>query len=37
MGKNKAFIEINGERIINRTVALFREIFDDIIIVTNTR
>ncbi len=36
MGKNKAFIEINGTRIIDRTVSLFREIFDDVLLVTNT-
>jgi len=36
MGKNKAFIEINGQRIIDRTVSLFREIFDDVLLVTNT-
>ncbi|MBP1709717.1 MAG: molybdopterin-guanine dinucleotide biosynthesis protein [Deltaproteobacteria bacterium] len=36
MGKNKAFIEINGQRIIDRTVFLFREIFDDVLLVTNT-
>jgi len=35
MGKNKAFIEINGKRIIDRTVSLFREIFDDVLLVTN--
>jgi len=35
MGKNKAFIEINGQRIIDRTVSLFREIFDDVLLVTN--
>ena len=36
MGKNKAFIAINGQRIIDRTVSLFREIFDDVLLVTNT-
>ena len=36
MGKNKAFIEINGKRIIDRTVSLFREVFDDVLLVTNT-
>ena len=35
MGKNKAFIQINGHRIIDRTVSLFREIFDDVLLVTN--
>ena len=36
MGQNKAFIEIYGERIINRTVSLFNEIFDDVLLVTNS-
>ena len=36
MGKNKALIEINGKRIIDRTVSLFREVFDDVLLVTNT-
>ena len=36
MGKNKAFVEINGQRIIDRTVSLFRKIFDDVLLVTNT-
>jgi len=35
MGENKAFLEINGERLIDRTLAIFRKIFHDIIIVTN--
>lgn len=35
MGTNKAFIEVNGERIIDRTVRLFKELFDDVMIVTN--
>lgn len=35
MGTNKAFIEINGERLIDRTVKLFKGIFDEVIIVTN--
>lgn len=34
-GENKAFIEVGGERIIDRTVALFRQFFDRIIVVTN--
>lgn len=34
-GENKAFIKVGGERIIDRTVALFRHFFDDIILVTN--
>lgn len=36
MGKNKAFVEINGVQVIDRTVALFKEIFDDVLLVTNT-
>jgi molybdenum cofactor guanylyltransferase len=36
MGRNKAFIEVGGQRIIDRTCALFQEIFDEIILVTNS-
>ena len=36
MGKNKAFIEIDGERIIDRTIRTFGEIFKEIILVTNS-
>lgn len=35
MGENKAFIEIDGERIIERTIRIFRDIFQEIILVTN--
>lgn len=35
-GKTKANIQISGVRIITRTVKILHEIFDDIIIVTNT-
>ena len=35
-GKTKANIQISGVRIIARTVKILHEIFDDIIIVTNT-
>ncbi|MEK6790705.1 MAG: molybdenum cofactor guanylyltransferase [Deltaproteobacteria bacterium] len=35
MGFNKAFIEVNGLPIIERTVALFNEIFDEVIIAAN--
>ena len=35
MGANKAFLEINGERLIDKTVRLFRELFDEVILVTN--
>ena len=36
MGTDKAFIEINGVSMIRRTVELFRDIFDEIVIVTNS-
>jgi molybdopterin-guanine dinucleotide biosynthesis protein A len=36
MGKNKAFLEINGQRIIDRTKNIFLEIFDEIFLVTNS-
>jgi len=36
MGKNKAFLEVNGERIIERTRNLFRELFDEVLLVTNS-
>ncbi len=35
MGTNKAFLEVDGERLIDRTVRIYREIFDEIILVTN--
>jgi len=35
MGINKALIEMNGERLIDRAVRLFREIFPALILVTN--
>ena len=35
MGKNKAFVEIDGQRLLDRTVALFRDLFDEVILVTN--
>lgn len=34
-GRAKAFIEIGGRTILDRLMALYREIFDEIIIVTN--
>jgi molybdopterin-guanine dinucleotide biosynthesis protein A len=37
MGQNKAFIEIGGIPIIHRIHALFRELFEEIIIVTNEK
>jgi molybdopterin-guanine dinucleotide biosynthesis protein A len=36
MGENKAFLRVNGERLIDRTVRLFRAIFREVIIVTAT-
>ena len=36
MGRNKAFIEIEGERIIDRSVRIFHELFDEVMIVTNS-
>ena len=36
MGRNKAFLEINGRRIIDRTKDLFLEIFDEVLVVTNS-
>ena len=35
MGENKAFIRVKGRRIIDRTVELFHEIFENVILVTN--
>lgn len=35
-GKNKAFVSIGGIPIIRRTLSIFREIFKEIIIVTNS-
>jgi molybdopterin-guanine dinucleotide biosynthesis protein A len=34
-GRNKAFIEIGGIKILDRLHALYRELFDEIILVTN--
>jgi molybdopterin-guanine dinucleotide biosynthesis protein A len=34
MGENKAFISVGGERLIDRTVRLFRKVFQEVIIVT---
>ncbi len=35
-GRDKAMIEINGKRIIDHIVAVYSEIFSEIILVTNT-
>lgn len=37
MGENKAFIEIEGVPIIHRIYTLFKEIFQEVIIVTNQK
>lgn len=36
MGENKALIRVNGERLIDRTVRIFKEIFKEVILVTNS-
>lgn len=36
MGENKAFLRVEGERLIDRTVRLFRAVFQEVIIVTGT-
>jgi molybdopterin-guanine dinucleotide biosynthesis protein A len=36
MGMNKAFLEIEGKRLIDRTMLIFRDIFREVILVTNT-
>jgi molybdopterin-guanine dinucleotide biosynthesis protein A len=35
MGCNKAFLRIGGERLIDRTVRIFRDIFPEVILITN--
>ncbi|MCX5818601.1 MAG: molybdenum cofactor guanylyltransferase [Deltaproteobacteria bacterium] len=36
MGENKAFLPVNGELLIDRTVRLFRAVFQEVIIVTSS-
>ncbi|MEW6408849.1 MAG: molybdenum cofactor guanylyltransferase [Nitrospirota bacterium] len=36
MPTNKAFLEVDGEIIIERTLRIFNELFEEVIIVTNT-
>ncbi|NQU03803.1 MAG: molybdenum cofactor guanylyltransferase [Syntrophaceae bacterium] len=36
MGLNKAFVEVGGEKILDRTIRIFRELFQEIILVTNS-
>ena len=35
MGQNKAFLEVRGQRIIDRTRKIFGELFADVLLVTN--
>lgn len=35
MGANKAFMEVQGERIIDRTVRVLKDVFSEVILVTN--
>lgn len=35
-GRNKALLDINGRPIIDRTILLFREMFEEVMIVTNS-
>jgi len=36
MGENKAFLAVDGEQLIDRTVRLFRAVFKEVIIVTSS-
>ena len=36
MGTNKAFLEIEGERLIDRTTRIFNDIFQEVILSTNS-
>jgi molybdopterin-guanine dinucleotide biosynthesis protein A len=36
IGFKKAFLEIGGKRIIDRSVEIYKKIFDEILIITNT-
>jgi molybdenum cofactor guanylyltransferase len=36
MGQNKAFLEVQGERIIDRIKRIFVEIFEEVLLVTNS-
>ena len=36
IGLNKAFLEIGGKKIIDRTIEIYKKIFDEILIITNT-
>jgi molybdopterin-guanine dinucleotide biosynthesis protein A len=36
MGQNKAFLQVQGERIIERTKRIFVELFDEVLLVTHS-
>jgi molybdopterin-guanine dinucleotide biosynthesis protein A len=36
MGQNKAFLEVQGERIIDRIKRIFVDLFDEVLVVTNS-
>jgi len=36
MGQNKALMSLGGKRLVNRVVAVMREVFGDLLMVTNT-
>ena len=36
MGQNKAFLEVRGKRIIDRTQRIFSELFSEVLLVTNS-
>jgi molybdopterin-guanine dinucleotide biosynthesis protein A len=36
MGQNKAFLEVQGERIIDRIKRIFADLFEEVIVVTNS-
>ncbi|RJP55812.1 MAG: molybdenum cofactor guanylyltransferase [Deltaproteobacteria bacterium] len=36
MGRNKAFLEINGQRMIDRIADIFEDTFEEVILVTNS-
>lgn len=36
MGQNKAFLQVRGERIIDRTRRIFAALFDEVLLVTNS-
>jgi len=34
-GRNKAFLQFDGERVIDRTIRIFKALFEEVILVTN--